>query len=131
MLNRLDEQARLRITWHEHRTLVAASQHGVARIQTQAALLLGGAVALAAIRQQHRADALFDEVQLLRGRDVDSVDIVGIATDHCVRATALDAAQAGFHARVLTDLTAGVAPDTTEAALEEMKNAGVELATAG
>ena len=41
---------------------------------------------------------------------VDAVDVVGIATDHCVRATALDAARAGFATRVLLDLTAGVLP---------------------
>jgi nicotinamidase/pyrazinamidase len=55
------------------------------------------------------------------------VDVVGIATDHCVRATALDAAGNGFAVRVLLDLTAGVAPATTEAALAELAAAGVEL----
>ena len=63
----------------------------------------------------------------LRGRDVTHVDVVGIATDHCVRATALDAAGAGFRTRVLLDLCAGVAPDTTSAALDELREAGVEL----
>jgi nicotinamidase/pyrazinamidase len=63
----------------------------------------------------------------LRMRDVDQVDIVGIATDHCVRATALDAAREGFATRVLLDLTAGVAPETTSAALEELREAGVTL----
>lgn len=63
----------------------------------------------------------------LRMRDVTDVDVVGIATDHCVRATALDAAKAGFRTRVLLDLTAGVTPRTTEAALAEMREAGVEL----
>jgi nicotinamidase/pyrazinamidase len=63
----------------------------------------------------------------LRMRDVDEVDIVGIATDHCVRATALDAAREGFATTVLLDLTAGVAPDTTEAALAELREAGVTL----
>ncbi|WP_030059778.1 MULTISPECIES: isochorismatase family protein [Streptomyces] len=66
-------------------------------------------------------------VEWLRERQVDEVDVVGIATDHCVRATALDAARAGFATRVLLDLTAGVAPDTTSAALEELRAAGVEL----
>ena len=42
-------------------------------------------------------------------RDVTEVDVVGIATDHCVRATALDAAREGFATTVLLDLTAGVA----------------------
>ena len=63
----------------------------------------------------------------LRAHDVDAVDVVGIATDHCVRATALDAVGAGFATRVLLDLTAGVAPETTEAALEQLRTAGVEV----
>jgi nicotinamidase/pyrazinamidase len=55
------------------------------------------------------------------------VDVCGLATDHCVRATALDAVQGGFETRVLTGLCAGVAPGTTEAALAEMRSAGVTL----
>ncbi|MFD3480705.1 isochorismatase family protein [Streptomyces sp. NPDC058695] len=63
----------------------------------------------------------------LRARGITDVDIVGIATDHCVRATALDAVREGFRAQVLLDLTAGVAAGTTAAALDEMRGAGVEL----
>jgi nicotinamidase/pyrazinamidase len=63
----------------------------------------------------------------LRDRGTTSVDVVGLATDHCVRATATDAATAGFHTRVLLNLTAGVAPDTVESALAEMRAAGVKL----
>jgi nicotinamidase/pyrazinamidase len=63
----------------------------------------------------------------LRDRAVTSVDITGIATDHCVRATATDAATAGFRTRVLLSLTAGVDPDTVGSALEEMRTAGVRL----
>ena len=63
----------------------------------------------------------------LRERQVTEVDVVGLATDHCVRATALDAARAGFTTRVLLDLTAGVAPDTTEKALTALRDAGVAL----
>jgi nicotinamidase/pyrazinamidase len=63
----------------------------------------------------------------LREHGVDAVDVVGIATDHCVRATALDAAGAGFATRVLLDLTAGVAEASTDAALEQLRTAGVEL----
>ena len=63
----------------------------------------------------------------LRSRDVTEVDVVGIATDHCVRATALDATREGFATHVLLDLTAGVAEPTTEAALEELRSAGVQL----
>ncbi|MDT0267877.1 isochorismatase family protein [Streptomyces sp. DSM 44915] len=63
----------------------------------------------------------------LRARDVTEVDVVGIATDHCVKATALDAAEAGFRTRVLLGLTAGVAGQTVEQALTELAGAGVEL----
>ncbi|GAA1984260.1 isochorismatase family protein [Kitasatospora viridis] len=63
----------------------------------------------------------------LRERGIDAVDLVGIATDHCVRATALDAVREGFATRVLLDLTAGVAAGTTAAALEQLRAAGVEL----
>ncbi|WP_418957313.1 isochorismatase family protein [Streptomyces tritici] len=65
--------------------------------------------------------------QWLRDREVTEVDVVGIATDHCVRATALDAAREGFRTTVLLDLTAGVAKGTTDRALEELRAAGVEL----
>jgi nicotinamidase/pyrazinamidase len=66
-------------------------------------------------------------VSWLRERGVEAVDVVGIATDHCVRATALDAARHGFTTRVLLEFTAGVHPDTVAAAVEEMAAAGVEL----
>ncbi|MEV0140761.1 isochorismatase family protein [Streptomyces globisporus] len=63
----------------------------------------------------------------LRDREVTEVDVVGIATDHCVRATALDAAREGFVTHVLLDLTAGVSGATTERALSELRTAGVKL----
>ena len=63
----------------------------------------------------------------LRGHGVDAVDVVGIATDHCVRATALDAVGNGFATRVLLPLTAGVAEASTEAALDQLRTAGVDL----
>ncbi|MER6616498.1 nicotinamidase [Streptomyces xantholiticus] len=65
--------------------------------------------------------------QWLRAHDVTEVDVVGIATDHCVRATALDAAREGFTTQVLLDLTAGVSEETTARALEQLREAGVEL----
>ncbi|HEX4250070.1 MAG TPA: isochorismatase family protein [Pseudonocardia sp.] len=63
----------------------------------------------------------------LRARQVTEVDVVGIATDYCVRATALDAASAGFATTVLTDLTAGVAPESTAATLVELRAAGITV----
>ncbi len=63
----------------------------------------------------------------LRMRDVTEVDVVGVATDHCVRATALDAAKQGFATTVLLGLTAGVGRETTESALRDLRHAGVTL----
>jgi nicotinamidase/pyrazinamidase len=63
----------------------------------------------------------------LRGKGVTDVDVCGLATDYCVRATALDAKQAGFSTTVLTRLTAGVAPTSTQQALKELHAAGVRL----
>src|SRR6516165_9472431 len=66
----------------------------------------------------------------LRGRGVDALDVVGIATDYCVQATALDAAREGFATRVLLHLTAGVDPVTTGEAVAALRDAGVALAGA-
>jgi nicotinamidase/pyrazinamidase len=66
--------------------------------------------------------------QLLDSLEVTEVDVAGIATDYCVRASALDAVAAGRRVRVLTDLVAGVAADSSAAALVELEAAGVELA---
>jgi nicotinamidase/pyrazinamidase len=63
----------------------------------------------------------------LHSHDVDAVDVVGLTTDYCVRATALDAVGNGFTTRVLLPLTAGVDASSTEAALEQLRAGGVEL----
>jgi len=63
----------------------------------------------------------------LRQRDIEQVDVVGIATEHCVRWTAEDAAKDGFVTRVLVDLTAGVGEDSTAAAIEALRAAGVAI----
>lgn len=65
--------------------------------------------------------------ELLTARGVTTIDVVGIATDYCVRASALDAVEHGQHVRVLTDLVAGVADDSSAAALAELAHAGVEI----
>jgi nicotinamidase/pyrazinamidase len=62
----------------------------------------------------------------LREREVTEVEVVGIATDHCVRATALDSVASGFATTVLLDLTAGVAAVTTSAALDEFRTASIK-----
>jgi nicotinamidase/pyrazinamidase len=64
---------------------------------------------------------------ILREVGVTAVDIVGIATDHCVRATAVDARRAGFDVRVRINLVAAVGPGSERSALDEMKKAGVSF----
>jgi len=63
----------------------------------------------------------------LRGHGIDEVDVAGIATDYCVHATAADAARAGFGTRVLLDLTAGVAPESTAKAIKDLRTLNVSL----
>jgi nicotinamidase/pyrazinamidase len=60
---------------------------------------------------------------------VTEIDVAGIATDYCVLASALDGIQSGRSVRVLTDLVAGVAPESSEAALERLDAAGASLVT--
>ncbi|MDL5351088.1 isochorismatase family protein [Microbacterium sp. zg-YB36] len=69
--------------------------------------------------------------ELLTARGILEVDVVGLATDYCVRASALDAIAHGIRVRVLTDLVAGVAPESSDAALAELAQAGAELAESG
>lgn len=61
----------------------------------------------------------------LAARQVETCDVVGIATDHCVRATALDAARAGFATTVRLDYTAAVSPDRIEQTYAQLAENGV------
>jgi nicotinamidase/pyrazinamidase len=61
----------------------------------------------------------------LRKDGIEKLLIFGLATDYCVKATAIDAAAAGFEVTVIEGLSRGVAPDTTDKALEEMKAKGI------
>jgi len=63
----------------------------------------------------------------LREHGVTDVDVCGIATDYCVRATVLDAVREGFTVRLLTDLCTGVAQDSSATAVEEMRTAGAAV----
>jgi nicotinamidase/pyrazinamidase len=65
--------------------------------------------------------------QLLKKNDIQEIIVYGLATDYCVKATALDAAKVGYKVTVIEGLSRGVAPDTTAKALEEMKQMGVIL----
>ena len=63
----------------------------------------------------------------LRERGVDELDVVGIATDYCVRATTISAAQEGFRTQVLLGLTTGVDPTTTAESIDAMRAAGAQV----
>jgi nicotinamidase/pyrazinamidase len=67
--------------------------------------------------------------ELLDANGVTEIDIAGLATDFCVRASALDAIEHGRHVRVITDLVAGVSPDASRAAIAELAHAGADLIT--
>ncbi|PPG53250.1 nicotinamidase [Rathayibacter sp. AY1E9] len=64
---------------------------------------------------------------VLAERGVTALDVVGLATDHCVRASALDARRAGLEVRVLEDLVAGVSEEASAAALRELTEAGIRV----
>lgn len=65
--------------------------------------------------------------QILRRNEIQKVIVYGIATDYCVKATAIDAAEAGYKVVVVEGLCKGVAPKTTAAALKEMKEKGITV----
>lgn len=73
------------------------------------------------LHTQHVLDKILFE------RGVKNVVIGGIATDYCVRATALDAAGRGYSTYVVTDHVAGVAIESTQDALQELEDRGVHL----
>ncbi|HZQ58777.1 MAG TPA: isochorismatase family protein [Acidimicrobiales bacterium] len=75
-------------------------------------------------------DAGEDLASLLAARAITAVDVCGLATDYCVRATALDAVAHGLRTRVLADLSAGVAAETSRQAVDALTAAGVEVAPA-
>ena len=81
-----------------------------------------GAAAYSAFEGRTGDDRSLAEV--LQERGITDLDVAGIATDHCVRASALDALDAGVRVRVLADLVAGVAPQPSAAALDELRAAG-------
>ncbi|MFI1809053.1 isochorismatase family protein [Streptomyces sp. NPDC020422] len=100
------------------------------------AVVLSGAVDAVFFKGAHSASksgfegATADGTALgdwLRAEGVDTLDVVGVSVDHCVKATALGGVHAGFGVRVLLDHTVGAAPASTARALDELRGAGVEL----
>ncbi|WP_300460176.1 bifunctional nicotinamidase/pyrazinamidase [Desulfobacula sp.] len=67
---------------------------------------------------------------ILKRNGVQKLIVYGIATDYCVKATAIDAVQAGYDVTVIEELCKGVAPDTSVKALQEMKDKGITLVKA-
>jgi nicotinamidase/pyrazinamidase len=65
--------------------------------------------------------------ELLKLKGIKQLDVVGIATDHCVLASALDAKKLGLAVRVISSLTAGVSPESTERAIDSLIDSGVEV----
>jgi nicotinamidase/pyrazinamidase len=65
--------------------------------------------------------------EVLKAHGIEQLDVVGIATDHCVLASALDANKLGLKVRVISSLTAGVSPESTEKAIDLLVDSGVEV----
>ena len=64
---------------------------------------------------------------ILKRNGIQKLFVYGIATDYCVKATAIDAAEAGYDVTVIESLCRGVAPDTSAKALQEMKDKGITI----
>ncbi len=64
---------------------------------------------------------------ILRVNGIEKLVIYGLATDYCVRATSVDAAEAGYGVILVEDLCRGVVPATTSAALDDMKRKGITI----
>lgn len=116
-------------TWPVHcvHGTVGAELHARFRLPDDAVIVRKGGDAAAFSGFEGRTDDGVALATVLRDADVGEVDVCGLATDYCVRATALDARALGLEVRVLSDLTAGVDEATTEYACDEMAAAGIGL----
>jgi nicotinamidase/pyrazinamidase len=65
--------------------------------------------------------------ELLKSHKIDTLIIYGLATDYCVKATAMDAIKVGYDVILIKNLSHGVAPETTKSALEEMAAGGIKI----
>jgi len=68
-----------------------------------------------------------DMDKILKKAGIKKVVVYGIATDYCVKATAIDAAAAGYKVIMVKNLSKGVAPETSAKALDEMKAKGITV----
>jgi nicotinamidase/pyrazinamidase len=117
-------------TWPVHCVAgtAGAEWHPDLRLPLQSVVISKGEHAAAFSGFEGCTDDGLSLESVLRERSIDRVDIVGIATSYCVKATALDAAHAGFRTRVLAPLTADVDAAATHGTLESLRSQGVEIA---
>lgn len=99
-----------------------AEFHGSLRVPLDALL-----ISKAEIEESYSAFDRTGLAEQLRAKHIQRIFVAGLATDYCVRATALDGMREGFETWLITDGCRGVSPETTKAALAEMENAGVHL----
>ncbi len=119
------------LSWPRHCVAETPGSHFHADLDTSAveAVFHKGAYAAAYSGFEGADAAQTSLAEWLRQRGVDAVDVVGVATDYCVRATAEDARREGFATRVLLDLTAGVAAGSTADAVAALRGADVDIVT--
>jgi nicotinamidase/pyrazinamidase len=117
-------------TWPRHCVAgtPGAEWHPDLRLPPEATVVSKGERAAAFSGFEGRDEQGRTLTEVLRAAEVGRVDLVGIATSYCVKATALDAVKAGFSTRVLAPLTADVDPATTPKTLERLRKAGVTIA---
>jgi nicotinamidase/pyrazinamidase len=118
-----------RVTWPPHCVAgtAGAEWHPNLHLPAAAVIVSKGQDRAAYSGFEGRDDSGQALASRLRAAGVTSVDVVGIATSYCVRATALDAVQEGFATRVLAGLVADVDPTVTPATFAELRAAGVQL----
>ncbi|MCF4007440.1 isochorismatase family protein [Corynebacterium uropygiale] len=115
-------------TWPPHCVAgsTGADFHEAIREDLLAAVFLKGRTTAAYSGFEGEAEGML-LAPWLRKRGITHIDVCGIATDHCVRATVLDGVKAGFDVRVLSELCAAVDNSAGDAALEEMRRAGASV----
>ena len=116
-------------TWPPHcvQGTAGAELHPNLVLPSGSVVVRKGQVAAAYSGFEGRDDTGSPLAEILRREGIDTVDVVGLATDYCVKATAMDAKALGLTVGVLTSMVAGVAPASARRALDEMQTVGIEV----
>lgn len=125
----LDGEPDFRTTWPPHCVAGTAGAEYHPALETAAVTVhirKGDGVPAYSIFEGRAEDGR-STARILIEDGITDIDVAGIATDYCVRASVLDAIEHGAHVRVLTDLVAGVDPDGSRRALDELAHGGAEL----